>query len=169
MRHHPTPSTPRRLARGSLALTALLLGTMVSCAQMAGASPTPPGGGGGITIPQPCVPDLHPCEPDPCDIPGTVSEECPPPPNPCDGDQPPSDECPPPQCEDGKPLVDGECPRPDPCDGPYPPPDCHDYPDPCEVAQPPQWCTTGHPDPDPDPGGHGSVDQPVPGRPTFTG
>jgi hypothetical protein len=167
-----TPTTGRLVRAGGV-MTALLLTSFVSCAQTAAAAPawasgpTPPGGGG-ITNPQPCEPDLQPCGPtDPCDgemppedCPPPVCDdgqepvdgECPPPPDPCDTETPPAD-CPPPECEDGGMPVDGECPRPDPC----------------EVAQPPEDCGTDGHEPDPDPGDHGTVDQPVPGTPSFTG
>ena len=157
-------STTVRLARAGGVMTALLLGS-ISYAPAVGAQPTPPGGGGGgVTTPEPCGGELLPCPPDPCDTDmppedcppppcedgaTPVDGECPPPPDPCEGDQPPED-CPVP-CEDGATPVDGECPPP---------------PDPCEGDQPPEDCGT---DNTPDPGGHGTIDQPVPGTPTFTG
>jgi hypothetical protein len=162
------PPATARLVRAGGVTTALLLANFVSCAQFAGASatqPVPPGGGGGgLTNPEPCNPDYQDCGPtDPCDgenppedCPPPVCDdgqppvegECPPPPDPCEAEDPPED-CPPPECDGGEEPVDGECPT-----------------DPCEVAQPPEDCGT---DNTPDPGGHGTVDQPVPGTPTFTG
>jgi hypothetical protein len=162
-------TTTARLARAGGALTALLVAGLVSYAPMASAQPTPPGGGGGsVTNPEPCNPDLGPCgptdpcdgeappedcppPPDPCeDGQAPVDGECPPPPDPCEGDTP-ADDCPVP-CEDGQAPVDGECPAPpDPCGSENPPPD---------------ECGNGN---SPDPGGHGTIDQPVPGTPTFTG
>ena len=141
-----TPTTGRLVRAGGLTLS-LLLASLVSGAQTAGAQPTPPGGGGGgITNPQPCDPDYQDCGPT----------------DPCEGDMPPED-CPVP-CEDGQLPVDGECPVPcedgqEPVDGECPPPL-----DPCFAEEPPEECTDT-----PDPGGHGTVDQPVPGTPTFTG
>ncbi|HEV7761648.1 MAG TPA: hypothetical protein VGO78_21730, partial [Acidimicrobiales bacterium] len=100
-------STTVRLARAGGVMTALLLGSFVSYAPTAGAQPTPPGGGGGITNPQPCGDDLQqPCPTDPCDT------------------EAPPDDCPTPPCEDGQDPVDGECPPPDPCDTEMPPEGC---------------------------------------------
>jgi hypothetical protein len=157
-----TPTTGRLVRAGGLTLS-LLLASLVSGAQTAGAQPTPPGGGGGgITTPEPCIPEFQDCGPtDPCegDMP---PEDCP---VPCEnGEMPVDGECPVP-CENGEMPVDGECPVPcedgqEPVDGECPPPL-----DPCFAEEPPEECN----DNTPDPGGHGTVDQPVPGTPTFTG